>query len=475
MKGKITWLNGKKKVSDLKPFPGNPRKADEKQASELRSSLDRFNLADPLIINTDGTVIGGNFRLRLLTEKKIDSVDVRIPNRTLTKEEADELNLRLNKNKGDWDIGELAKFSEEMLKDVGWANDELDEIFGLDKVENFNVAEELKKVVKNPKGVKVGDLWQLGNHRLIIGNSTDRKNWERLMGEERFDFMFTDPPYKIAYGKNRLRKVKTKDGYKLKGRRKYESVGDTDGKGKALKGFGYKGNRIYEGVEMTGGVPEYDAWLSIANEFQNPKGANVMIFEYWKNMVELWQAISKYWKIRNMIIWHLPNRHQGFAPRNQFFGKYDIAPLAGDGPVNEKYEIEFDKYLQEKGQKLIDTYDILMFGTHGKAEWSKKKGGKMWTMSDHVTWTASSETESGQNVVFGVKPVPILIPYIKTLSPRGGLVMEPFGGSGSCIIASEIMKRKCYAIELSETYAEVILNRFEKFSGIKAVKLENKA
>jgi len=303
MKGKITWLNGKKKVSDLKPFPGNPRKADEKQASELRSSLDRFNLADPLIINTDGTVIGGNFRLRLLTEKKIDSVDVRIPNRTL----------------------------------------------------------------------------------------------------------------------------------------------------------------------------KYDTWLSIANEFQNPKGANVMIFEYWKNMVELWQAISKYWKIRNMIIWHLPNRHQGFAPRNQFFGKYDIAPLAGDGPVNEKYEIEFDKYLQEKGQKLIDTYDILMFGTHGKAEWSKKKGGKMWTMSDHVTWTASSETESGQNVVFGVKPVPILIPYIKTLSPRGGLVMEPFGGSGSCIIASEIMKRKCYAIELSETYAEVILNRFEKFSGIKAVKLENKA
>ena len=89
--------------------------------------------------------------------------------------------------------------------------------------------------------------------------------------------------------------------------------------GNCLHGFGAKGNRIYEGVEMAGGVPEYDTWFSIANEFQNPKGANIMIFEYWKNMAEFWQSISKYWKIRNMIIWHAPNRHQGFGAKGQFF------------------------------------------------------------------------------------------------------------------------------------------------------------
>ena len=107
------------------------------------------------------------------------------------------------------------------------------------------------------------------------------------------------------------------------------STGETSKDGKP-KGFGYKQNRTYKGVESEG-VPEYDEWLSIANDFQNPKGANIMIFENWKNTVELWQAIEKYWKIRNMIIWWLPNRHQGFSARHKFFSKYDIAPLADKG------------------------------------------------------------------------------------------------------------------------------------------------
>lgn len=92
-------------------------------------------------------------------------------------------------------------------------------------------------------------------------------------------------------------------------------------------------------------------------------------------------------------------------------------------------------------------------------------------MSDHITFNAVSEAQSGQNVVFGCKPVQILVPYIKTLSQRGGIVMEPFGGSGSTMIASEIMKRRCRTIELSENYAEVIIRRFEKFTGKKAIKL----
>ena len=104
-----------------------------------------------------------------------------------------------------------------------------------------------------------------------------------------------------------------------------------------------------------------------------------------------------------------------------------------------------------------------MFGSKGDAEWNKKKGIDTWTMSDHITANVGSAKETGTDLVFGTKPLITLIPYIKILSPRGGIVMEPFGGSGSTLIASEIMKRKCYAIELSETYAEVIINRFEKF------------
>lgn len=281
---KIVWKNERRKLKELKPFKGNPRKADEKQIEELDRSLTRFNLADPLVINTDGEVIGGNFRMSTLIKKfgKEKKVDVRVPSRKLTRKEAEELNLRLNKNQGSWDFDILANFSEDLLKDVGFESGELDEIFGLETTDDFDLEKEFEKAVKNPRGVKKGDLWQLGDHRLMIGSATDRKAWERLLGEEKFDFMFTDPPYKLAYSKTRTKKIKTKGGMKQKRSRTYLKTGETDKKGKPT----------YKGVEQTGGVPEFDEWLSIANDFQNKGGANIMIFENWKNTVELWQAIE---------------------------------------------------------------------------------------------------------------------------------------------------------------------------------------
>ncbi len=474
----INWKTEKRKINDLVPFENNARKMSEKQVADLRKSLERFNLVEIPAITQDNVILAGHQRLRILQicGRGEEIIDVRVPDRALTTEEIQEYNLRSNKNLGEWDFDLLANFDEKMLTDVGFEGLELDLVFGLERMEDFDVDAEIEKIHKqNQKRVAQGEIWQLGNHKLLIGNSTDKENWKKLLGEERFDFMFCDPPYKISYGKSRVRKVKTSEGWKLKQRRQYETVGETDGQGKPLHGFGAKGNRIYEGVEMAGGVPEYDQWLSIANEFQNPKGVNIMIFEYWKNMVELWQAIEKYWKIRNMVIWHAPNRHQGFGARGQFFNKYDIAPMAGDGPVNEEEEVELNNYLKENGQKVLDAYDIFMFASKGDAQWNKKKGIDTWTMFDHITANVGTAKESGTDLVFGTKPLITLVPYIKILSPRGGIVMEPFAGLGSTLIGCEIMKRKCYAIELSETYAECVINRFEKFSGIPAVKLDLKA
>jgi DNA modification methylase len=477
MREKIEWLNERRKVSELKPFEGNPRKANEKEVEDLQKSLEKFNVADPLVINTDGTVIGGNFRLSQLKQRGIEEVDVRVPSRELTDDEARELNLRLNKNTAQWDTDLLANFSEDMLKDVGFGEDELDNIFGLEETEEFNLQKELEKTTKGKlRGVKMGDIWQLGNHKLIIGDATDEENWKKLLGDERFDFMCTYPPYKLAYSNKRVRKVKTKEGWKLKRERTYESVGETTREGEVVddkpkQGFGYKGNRIYEGVEMHRGVPEFDEWLSIANKYQNPKGANVMIYEHWSNTPELWRAIEKYWKIRNMIIWHLPNRHQGFSAKGRFFNKYDIAPLAGNGVDNREDEPELMQYLEDEGQKLLDTYEICLYAQKGESEFSKAKGTKYWVVTDHVTWTASTESNSGQSVIFGTKPLQVIVPYIKVLSPRDGIIVEPFAGSGTTIIASEIMKRRCRAIELSPTYAEVILTRWEKFSKQEPVRI----
>lgn len=203
-----------------------------------------------------------------------------------------------------------------------------------------------------------------------------------------------------------------------------------------------------------------------------------MIFENWKNTRELWDAVEEYWKVLNMVIWHTPNRMQGFTAQHKFYNKYDIAILGeeGKGIMNEDPEAELEEYLKERGQKLLDSYEVILYGYQGGkndlSAMSKHQKMKFGAVRDHISYNVGSESSSGQNLIFGTKPIPILIPYIKVLSQRGGVIMEPFGGSGSTLIASEIMKRKCYAIELSPLYAEVILRRWEKFTGKKAVKGE---
>jgi len=454
---KIIWKNEKRKISELKQFEGNPRQANEKETEDLNKSLDRFNLAEPLVINTTGEVIGGNFRLRLLQQKRIEQADVRVPDRELTREEAKELNLRLNKNQGSWQLDLLANFSEDLLKDIGWNSSELDEIFSLETTDDFDLEKEFQKAVKEPKGLKTGDLWQLGEHKLLIGDCTKKENWEKLLGDERFDFLFTDPPYLIGanLGNTKIGSHDYKFKIKTKG------------------GFGYKGLREYRGLKERGGVPSYDSWLSIANEFQNPEGANVMVFECWRNTVRLWQAIERYWKIKNQIIWWLPNRSQGFSAPHKFFSKYDICPLAGEGVLNEEYEEELDDYLKQKGQKLLDSYEIILYANQGKSHWDKQKGSRWARINDHITWTAETGKSSGQSLIFGTKPLQVLTPFVKILSPRNGIVVDPFCGSASTLISCQIMKRRCRTIEVEPLYGEIAISRFERFSGQTALKLAN--
>lgn len=433
----------------LKVAEYNPRQMTEKQVIDLTESIRRFGMVDPLIVNRhkgrENTVIGGHQRLKIAVREGFGTVPVVYVD--LDEKRECELNLRLNKNLGEWDWGMLANFDEEILKDIGFSGDELDQAFGLETADDFDEQKEFEKAVKEPRGVKDGDLWQLGDHKLIIGDCTKKENWEEILGDERFDLMETDPPYRLAYAKKLKKGLGTK-------------------KIKTKTGFGYKQQRSYLGVEMRGNIPEYDEWLSIANDFQNQKGANVMIFEFWKNIKELWNAIEKYWKIKNIIIWHTPNRHQGFGMRYQFFNKYDIAPLAGEGKLNQEFEQEMDKYLKESGQKILDSYEVILYGQQGKSNWDRKKGRRWEMATDCITYEVVSSKNG--SIIFGAKPIQILVPYIKILSPRNGIVMEPFAGSGSTIIASEIMKRKCRAIEISPTYSEVIINRWERFTGLKA-------
>ncbi|MFZ2513238.1 MAG: DNA methyltransferase, partial [Candidatus Saccharimonadales bacterium] len=100
-------------------------------------------------------------------------------------------------------------------------------------------------------------------------------------------------------------------------------------------------------------------------------------------------------------------------------------------------------------------------------QWEGYKGGKKYQPTDFISYMASDEKHSGQGVIFGTKPINILIPYTKVLTKRNALVIEPFGGSGSTLIASTKLNRRCFIMEKVPTYAEVIMKRWENETGLK--------
>jgi hypothetical protein len=175
----IKWTHSERKIEDLKPAAYNPRRLTEDQAKQLTESIDRFGLCDPIIINQDNTVIGGHQRLKIMKQRGAQDVPVYVPDRALSVDEEKELNVRLNKNLGEWDLELLASFDLDMLKGIGFTSDELDKIFPVEATEQDDSVPDVKE---NECGVRRGDIWQLGRHRLMCGDATDAADVALLMG-----------------------------------------------------------------------------------------------------------------------------------------------------------------------------------------------------------------------------------------------------------------------------------------------------
>lgn len=429
-------------ITELIKADYNPRKWDEKALSGLKTSMKRFGIVDPAIVNSSqerkNIIIGGHMRIEAakslgFTEMPVIYVD--IPN--LEKEK--ELNIRLNKNQGEFDFSLLANFTENFLSDIGFNSEELDAIFDLDdEPEVFDLEKELAKLNIQNIQIKKGDIWQLGDHKLMCGDSTQTDDIVKLMSDEKVDLCFTDPPYILDY---------------LHGKKK---------NGKPVEGFGLKRNRKY--LE-TDSLPDNftELWMSNISKVAKPD-FHIIVYENWKNLRIIWCEMEKYWKVKNMIVWHLPNRTQGFAAKYKFFSKHDIAM------VGSTYDSEVLN-LKPEEQLLQSEYETALYATAGKPHWEGYEKGKKIQPTDFIEYKASDETSSGQGIIFGTKPLEILIPYIKVLTQRGDLVIEPFGGSGSTLIACEKLKRRCNLMEKSPVYSEVIRNRWEKLTGKKAIKL----
>ncbi len=196
------WHIEKRNVATLKEYEGNPRRITEKEFAKLQESMKRFGLAEPIVIQPSGHIIGGHARLKALKIEGATECDCYVPDRELSEDEHRELLLRLNRNiAGEWNWDDLANWNMDFLLDAGF---ELEE-FGMEKETDnqdaepqVDKAEELNKIWQ----VKTGDLWQIGSHRLLCGDSTKAEDVKKVMGGEQGGAVITDPPYGVAVVKS---------------------------------------------------------------------------------------------------------------------------------------------------------------------------------------------------------------------------------------------------------------------------------
>lgn len=322
---KIIWTTEKRKISELIPADYNPRKIDEKQAKELQKSLQRFGQAEPLVVNRNNRLVGGHQRLKILGMLGVDQVTVSIPHRQLTTKEEMELNLRLNRNLGDWEYKLLSSFDKDMLKDCGFDGFEIDKAFTQLRI---GAEDDVPDVDPGNCKVKDGDIYKLGDHKIMCGSSTDIKNIQKLFGSEEAEICLSDPPYSVKYKSRKNKTNKTLDSYQ-----------DPDNADQLLNGF----------MSI---CPSKRIVMTYAGKQTFPL-ANVAQ-KYGYNLLEL-----LVWKKQNFCF-HMGARYQ-YAHEPIFILSKDS--IKNNTPSNQSSVFEIDRMMKNDihpTQKPLELYERLL-------------------------------------------------------------------------------------------------------------------
>lgn len=393
-----------KKVNELIPYINNSRTHSEEQVNQICASINEFGFTNPLLIDEKDNIIAGHGRLLASKKLKMEEVPC-IVLEGLTEAQKKAYIIADNKmalNAG-WDE-ELLKIELENLKELdfdleltGFNVDELDDILGKNEEEVEIVENEVLEVPEEPKA-KLGDIYQLGNHFLMCGDSTSEEDVAKLMNGVKADMVFTDPPYGMNldtdYTKmNNDSNIEFKQRKNIVGGKKYnEVIGD---------------NEDFKDELVT----------TIFKNFDYCKEIFVWGADYYPELL-------KDYKEGNFIIWDKRDDNE-----------------------------QFDK----------------MFGSQFEVCWSKNRHKKEIA---RVRWCGVFGTEKEfdkKRVHPTQKPTQLSRWFIDKYSKENDLIVDIYGGSGSTLIACEQLNRKCYMMELDPKYIDVIIKRWEEFTGKKAV------
>lgn len=418
---KLAWTTVQKTVNDLIPQEINPRRMSDKQMSDLTRSIKKYNLVEIPALDLDGTILAGHQRVRILKllGRGNELIDCRVPNRKLSKKEADEYLIASNAISGDWDFELLKEFEIGTLEFAGFDPIQLSEIFDKDKEvveEDFDIEEEKKKI-KNPK-TKLGDLITLGSHRILCGDATNKENLKRLFGDDRASMIYSDPIYNISV--------------------------NYDG--------GIGGQQSYGGdVNDTRTYDEYKKFLKDSIEAGLAVShKDIHIFYYCDQIyVGVLQELYRSFGIENkrVCIW-LKNSQN---PVPSVFCNKAYEPAV--------YGVRGKPYLAES---MTDLTEVLNkeFGT----------GNELLEQVDDFLEIWTAKRLSAKDYMHATsKPPQLHEKAIKRCTKIGDIILDSFLGSGSTLIAGETLGRRVYGTELEPVFCDLIVRRWEKLTGKKAV------
>ena len=373
-------------VSVLKPAEYNPRKKlkpGDKEYEKIKNSIEEFGFADPLVVNQDMTIIGGHQRLTVAMELGYTEVPCAIVDVDKVREKA--LNIALNKITGAWDDDLLAQLLEDIgnsdfdLGKTGFEPPEIDQLFNKlhskeVKEDDFDIDSELKQPVFS----KEGDLWLIGKHRVICGDSTGEEVYTRLMDGQKANLVLTDPPYGVD-------------------------------------------------VEETAGKIQND---------------NLPDDEFYKFLLSAYRCMhANLADDGSIYVWHADTK----------------------GLIFRKAYEDADFYLSgcciwKKNALVLGRSPYQWIHEPCLYGW-KKKGKHQWYSDRKQTtvWEYDKPKSSPDHPT--TKPVTLMAYPIKNSTMTNGIVLDPFLGSGSTLIACMQTDRICRGIELDPKFVDVIVKR----------------
>lgn len=393
----IEW----KDIAGVKPYARNAKKHDDKQIANVAESIKQFGWQQPIVCDADGVIIIGHCRLLAAKKLGLKKVPVKTVD-NLSEEQVKKLRALDNKlNESDWDFDLLA----EDIGELDFSGFDIDWGLPADVDEKEIIEDEAPEVdEENEPITKLGDIWQLGRHKLICGDSTDKATVERLMDGKKADMVFTDPPYNVDYGS------------------KNEFLNEYD-----------KGNRRQEDIAGDKGMTDEEIGEKLWKPaFQNLRDSAKDDCSIYCTMPQggahmmMMMMCSASWQVKHELIWVKNNHVLG---RTDYFYKHE--PILFGWAKTHKF--------------------------YGKGEFNKS------------VWEIDKPSKSDLHPT--MKPIRLIANALQNSSKENDLIIDFFGGSGSTLIACEQLNRRCYMLELSPKYCDVIIKRWENLTGKKAVKI----